>query len=73
MKAISIIGFIFVGLGGLIGLTMLPGILKAVDNGTTATIDVVQMFGLVWCSGVVLTFFACAILYVAADRVKKGA
>ena len=71
MKVIAILGFIFAGLGGLIGLTMLPDIIRHVNySGQEMVVN--QLFELVWCSGVVVTFFACAILYVVADRVKKG-
>jgi hypothetical protein len=72
MNVVAILGFIFAGLGGLFGLTMISDILRHVNYSGQA-MAVNQIFELMWCSGVVLTFSVSAILYVVADRFKKAA
>jgi hypothetical protein len=72
MNVVVILSFIFAGLGGLFGLTMISDILRHVNySGQAMALN--QIFELMWCSGVVLTFSVSAILYVVADRFKKAA
>jgi hypothetical protein len=72
MNVVAILGFIVAGLGGLFGLTMISDILRHVNYSGPA-MAVKQIFELMWCSGVVLTFSVSAILYIVADRFKKAA